>query len=196
MQLQKVIYQLVCLTRNKLRKEHLLKTFTLHRSDLILDSECGCRRLPNLMVHPTSTCGLLSTARGPAQKLLSYSFFLGNNKNQNTTALCELTRWVRTFLMFNELGRYCTKTLDLDRQEDFVWNWCYLHLGNIIIFHHPPQEMIENLSHGQLIVVYHVNDWSSTGFYLLTIFYILGSQRTNSHVLNWSICYIILLRAD
>ena len=55
--------------------------------------------------------------------------------------------WVRTFLMFNELGRYCTKTLDLARQEDYVWNWCYFHLGNIIIFHQPPLEMIANLSH-------------------------------------------------
>jgi hypothetical protein len=30
--------------------------------------------------------------RGSEQRLLSYSFYLGNNKNQDPEALCELTR--------------------------------------------------------------------------------------------------------
>ena len=58
----------------------------------VLDSECGCRKLKNLTVHETSTCGLISTNRGPEQKLLSYSFYLGNNKEHDVEALCELTR--------------------------------------------------------------------------------------------------------
>jgi hypothetical protein len=60
--------------------------------ETVLDSECGCRKLKNLTIHPTSTCGLLSTVQGTEQNLLSYSFYLGNKQENNLTALCELTR--------------------------------------------------------------------------------------------------------
>jgi hypothetical protein len=51
------------------------------RDDFVLDEECQCRRLRNLTVHETSTCGLLSTNRGPEQKVISFSFYLGNPKD-------------------------------------------------------------------------------------------------------------------
>ena len=41
----------------------------------VLDDECKCRHIPNVRIHPSSTCGRLSTVRGPNQKVISFSFF-------------------------------------------------------------------------------------------------------------------------
>ena len=56
--------------------------------DETLDSECHCRKIGNfLKVHNGSTCGLLSTMRGPKQKVISFSLYFGNNEVWNILSL-------------------------------------------------------------------------------------------------------------
>ena len=58
----------------------------------VLDDECHCRKVSNVKSHASSTCGHLSTTRGPYQKIISFAFYLGHNHTliADDAAMCNL----------------------------------------------------------------------------------------------------------
>ena len=62
-------------------------------SDVVgLDDECQCRVVEkNLSLHANSTCGILSTSRGPHQKVISFTFYLSNDPKEDPKNLCYIT---------------------------------------------------------------------------------------------------------
>jgi len=70
----------------------IIKTLSvpLFLAGYVLDDVCHCRLIRNTTLHTNSTCGLLSTSRGPHQKVISFSFYLGNNSNTDPYDMCEL----------------------------------------------------------------------------------------------------------
>ena len=53
---------------------------TISAFSLTLDEECECLYIPEVSVHPSSTCGTLSTIRGPSQKVFVFTFIQANNR--------------------------------------------------------------------------------------------------------------------